>query len=70
MAIKHTYRTKHGTETRKITAMKAIRLKCLDCSYWINKEVELCEAETCPIWPFRFGNSAGVPARVKNARSA
>jgi len=35
--------------------LKAIRLKCLDCSGWNTKEVELCEHKACVLWELRFG---------------
>ncbi len=40
---------------RKITPMKAIRLKCLDCCCYQLKEVSLCTAENCPLYPYRKG---------------
>ena len=40
---------------RKITPLKAIRLKCLDCTCNQAKEVTLCTAENCPLYPYRKG---------------
>jgi len=37
------------------TPLKAIRKKCLDCSYWQPKEVRECKVIKCPIYPYRFG---------------
>jgi hypothetical protein len=37
------------------TPLKAIRKKCLDCSYWQPKEVRECTVIDCPIYPYRFG---------------
>ena len=37
------------------TPLKAIRKKCLDCSYWSPKEVRECTCIDCPIYPYRFG---------------
>ena len=37
------------------TPIKAIRKKCLDCSYWSPKEVRKCTVIGCPIYPYRFG---------------
>ena len=37
------------------TPLKAIRKKCLDCSYWSPKEVRTCTIIKCPIYPYRFG---------------
>lgn len=36
------------------SAMKAIRLKCLDCSN-SPSEVAGCNIDDCPLWEFRFG---------------
>lgn len=50
-------------EEKRISPMKAIRLKCLDCCCGSSNEVKLCVAEKCPIHPFRFGknpNRAGI----------
>ena len=38
------------------TPIKAIRKKCLDCSYWQPKEVRLCVVIDCPIYPYRLGH--------------
>ena len=40
----------------KITPMKSIRLKCLDCSAGQAKEVKLCTAKKCPLWVYRMGH--------------
>ena len=37
------------------TPIKAIRKKCLDCSYWSPKEVRTCTVINCPIYPYRLG---------------
>ena len=37
------------------TPLKAIRKKCLDCSYYQTKEVRECTCIDCPIYPYRFG---------------
>ena len=38
-------------------ALKAIRLKCLDCCCDSAYEVKLCPCEKCPLHPFRFGKN-------------
>ena len=38
-----------------VSPMQAIRRRCLDCSGQQLAEVKLCEAVTCPLWPFRAG---------------
>jgi len=40
----------YGNKPSKAIAVKA---KCLDCCNWIAKEITLCTAETCPLWPVR-----------------
>jgi hypothetical protein len=43
--------------------LKALRLRCIDCSGGSAAEVRLCIAVTCPAWPFRMGvNPWRVPA--------
>ena len=37
------------------TPIKAIREKCLDCSFWQPGEVRQCTAIDCPIYPYRLG---------------
>ena len=37
--------------------LKAIRLKCLDCTFGSSPEVQRCHIEECPLWPFRFGRN-------------
>ena len=41
----------------KISPLKAIRLKCLDCCLNQYTEVKECNAENCPLHPFRFGKN-------------
>lgn len=42
---------------KKITPLKAIRLKCLDCMCGSKHEVKLCASIDCPLFPYRFGNN-------------
>ena len=64
MAVFHRYRIKDGYDEKVISPMRAIRLKCMDCSGWQQKEVEKCAAKECPIWCFRMGKNpkANKPA--------
>ena len=41
----------------KKSPVKAIREKCIDCSGGSHKEVKLCPATQCPIYPFRMGKN-------------
>ncbi|MBU1134510.1 MAG: hypothetical protein KJ569_06330 [Candidatus Omnitrophica bacterium] len=42
---------------KKITPIKAVRLKCLDCSAGQPKEIKLCSIEDCALFPYRFGKN-------------
>ena len=39
----------------RLSPMKAIRAKCLDCTCDQQAEVRLCEIKTCALWRFRMG---------------
>ena len=55
MAVEHTFIFKGGLKTKQLTGMSAIREKCLECSCWNFKEIELCSSKDCALYPFRFG---------------
>lgn len=40
---------------KPMTAVKAIRAKCLDCTCQQPLEVRLCPVTKCALWPFRMG---------------
>lgn len=42
-------------DAKRISPLKAIRLKCLDCCYGSSNEVKLCTAAACALYPFREG---------------
>lgn len=42
--------------TKRLTRGKAIRAKCLDCCCYQYKEVKLCPAKSCALWPYRIGH--------------
>lgn len=52
-----THRPRKDSTMQIPTAMKAIRLKCLDCSDNQPGEVRLCQVRACPLWPLRLGYS-------------
>lgn len=41
----------------KMSPVKAIRQKCLECGEGSANEVKLCPVECCPLYPFRFGKN-------------
>lgn len=47
----------------KLTPIKAIKAKCIDCSGGIRKEVELCTATECPLYEYRNGTNPNRKAR-------
>ena len=40
----------------KLTPMRAIRAKCLDCCNNSPQKVRLCEIRTCPLYPYKSGH--------------
>lgn len=44
--------------------LKAIRLKCVDCSGGSRSEVALCVIPDCPLYPYRMGRNPFRQARV------
>lgn len=40
----------------KLTPMKAIRAKCLECSSGSYQEVALCPVKTCALYAYRSGH--------------
>jgi len=41
----------------RMSPLKALRLKCLECSAGSAQEVRLCVVCSCPAWPFRMGKN-------------
>ncbi len=55
----------------RISPMKALRLRCLDCCAGSPARVRLCESVTCPSWPFRMGENPwrAAPSETKRERA-
>jgi len=57
---------------KRITPIKAIRLKCLDCCCGSSYEVQRCTCEAepnyCPLYPYRLGKNPYLTGR-RNAGS-
>lgn len=49
------------------TPLKAIREKCLDCSFNAS-EVKQCPVTDCALWPFRFGKNPFVKRTMTQAQ--
>ena len=50
-------------DDNKMTPIKAIKAKSLDCCCGQREEVRECPAKTCPLWQFRLGKN---PNRARN----
>ena len=37
--------------------LRAIKLKCLDCSTYTTNEIKECPVKNCPLYPFRLGKN-------------
>lgn len=44
-------------EEKRLTPIKAIRAKCLDCCCWNSNEVRLCPVRDCALHPYRMGHN-------------
>lgn len=55
MAIKNTFIHRNTSKTKNLTALMAVREKCLECCGWSTKEVAECTALDCVLYLFRFG---------------
>ena len=54
-------------EVRENTnVLRAIKLKCLDCSTYNINEIKECPVNKCPLYPFRLGKN---PFRKKKELS-
>ena len=43
------------SENRNV--LRAIKLKCLDCSTYNINEIKECPVKNCPLYPFRLGKN-------------
>lgn len=51
---------KEGENVAKLTPMKAIRKKCLDCCCGSFAEVTQCTVKTCALYAYRSGHRPKV----------
>ena len=49
--------SKETNYMKRESPLKAIRLKCFDCSGGSANEVKLCPVTNCELYPFRFGKN-------------
>ena len=57
---------------KKLTPMRAIRAKCLDCSCQQPGEVRKCLVETSALWPYRMGHRPddSTPATAEDVQKS
>ena len=48
----------------RLTPMRAIREKCLECCGGITSEVRLCTMPDCALWPYRAGKRSQPETRT------
>jgi len=48
---------KNIEDGKRVTPLKAIRARCLDCCCFSPMEVKKCPAKDCPLWAFRMGKN-------------
>lgn len=53
----------------RVSPLRALRLKCLDCCNDSAQEVRLCTAVDCPSWPFRMGRNPRLSPLSAEARA-
>ena len=52
---------------KKMTPMRAIRAKCLDCSNGSTHEVKLCLIDDCELYMYRLGKNPAMAGKKGNA---
>jgi len=48
----------------RLTPIKAIRAKCIDCCAGSRTEVRICHIDYCPLHPYRMGKRPAKPDKV------
>lgn len=51
---------------KRLTPMRAIRAKCLDCCCQQPSEVRRCHIESCALWAYRMGKRPKASAPPSN----
>jgi hypothetical protein len=55
MVISHEINGGLPMNMRRLSPLKQIRLRCLDCRGNQYKQVRFCDTADCPLWYLRFG---------------
>jgi hypothetical protein len=54
----------------RVSPLRALRLKCLDCCNDSAQEVRLCTAVDCPSWPYRMGRKPWLAPLDEDERAS
>ena len=54
----------------RLTPVRAIRKKCLDCCGGSRKLIRECEIHDCPLWPYRLGKRPTPDGAIQPNHSA
>ncbi len=52
---------------KKMTPIKSIRAKCIDCCCGDLREVRECLIKDCPLWPYRMGRRPKDDEKAEDA---
>jgi hypothetical protein len=52
---------------KKVSLLKVIRNKCMECSCFDSAEVAQCPIEDCQLWAFRMGEQTTQPSVRKGS---
>ena len=66
MSIDHVTLMKDGPKKVTLTPVKAIRLKCMECSNFQYSEISNCPIADCALFPYRLGTNPTMQGRNKN----
>ena len=53
----------------RVSPLRALRMKCLDCCSGSAQEVRFCTAVDCPSWPFRMAKNPWLSPLSAEARA-
>ncbi len=53
----------------RVSPLRALRLKCLDCCDGSASRIRLCPSVDCPSWPFRMGRNPWLSPLSAEARA-
>ncbi|MFC1715621.1 hypothetical protein ACFL6S_18270 [Candidatus Poribacteria bacterium] len=67
----HPYRFGRGPEEKpRLTPLKSIKARCLDCSNHSPKEVRECWNTACVLYPYRMGRNPNLKGKRKGNADA